>query len=300
MTTTTKTRKARTYRKGGDVTEKVHIDFHNLLEQMLDPAVPAHMGTTYSAFKAGANGTGYSFMNQVWLWLQGAKGPVAPFGTWKSFNRFPRKGTAKSVLHPIVRTGTSKDANGNPVIDPKTGKAKKYRYVAGFTPKNTAFDFADTFGEDIDIAAIAANLENWELSRALENLDIEQVEYELMDGNTQGYSTGRQYALNPVAAHPLKTMFHEMAHIVLGHTAQDTISAYQDHRGIMEFAAEAVAYLVAHELDLENWDASESRAYVRTWLQGDEVSDTVIQKVFGAANKILEAGREELPEANEA
>ncbi|HNJ78241.1 MAG TPA: hypothetical protein PKX56_02715 [Marmoricola sp.] len=286
--TATRTRKARTYRKAGDAPEKIQVDWANLIEQMLDPSVPAHLGSTYSKFKAGTDGRGYSFLNQFWLYLQGAKGPVAPFGTWKSFNRFPLKDTAKTVLTPVKGTGIRKDANGNPVIDPKTGKPVKYQFIIRFEPRRTAFDYADTKGEDIDFPSLA---EDWDLDRALAALDITKVEYKLLDGNTQGYSTGRTYAINPVAAHPWKTLFHELAHIVLGHTDEAGIKEYQQHRGLMEFQAEATAYLLAHELDLTDWDASESRAYVRNWLGENEVSEKTVQAIFGAADKILRAGR---------
>jgi hypothetical protein len=42
------------------------------------------------------------------------------------------------------------------------------------------------------------------------------------------------------------------------------------HRGVAEFEAEATAYLVAEELQLIEWDAAESRAYIQTWLAGRE------------------------------
>jgi len=43
----------------------------------------------------------------------------------------------------------------------------------------------------------------------------------MMNGNAQGYaSPAKQIAINPVAALPHKTMFHELAHMVLGHTVE--------------------------------------------------------------------------------
>ena len=60
-----------------------------------------------------------------------------------------------------------------------------------------------------------------------------------------------------------------------------------------------MAYLLAHELDLTDWDASESRAYVRGWLSGGEVSDKDIRQIFGAVSKILNAGRSKAEEEGE-
>jgi antirestriction protein ArdC len=280
MSTTTK---GRTYRKAGS--EAVSIDWVKFIDQMLDPSVPAHLGKTYTGFKSGTNGRGYSPMNQFWIYLQsGADSvyPAGPFGTWKALGRNVIKGSkAKTVLKPVYIWKTEKDAT--------TGQDKKVKIgPVNYTPINTVFFYSDTEGEPLALEPVA---EDWDLARALTVLDVKQVDYKLLDGNTQGYSTGREFALNPVAAHPMKTLFHELGHIVLGHTAEDKLAEYQTHRGIKEFQAEAVAYLLAHELGLDNWDASESRAYVRGWLHGGEVSDKDIRQVFGAVGKILQAGR---------
>jgi len=49
-------------------------------------------------------------------------------------------------------------------------------------------------------------------------LRIERVPFEHMDGNCQGYARERSVAVSPVVENPLKTMLHELAHVVLGHT----------------------------------------------------------------------------------
>jgi len=274
--------KRRTYRKAGK--EKVQIDWHQFIDQMLDPAIPAHMGKTYTNFKSGSGGRGYSPMNQFWIHLQSQAGdtyPAGPFGTWKALGRNIIKGSkAKTVLKPVYIYKTETD---------DTGRERKVKIgPVNYTPINTVFFYSDTEGEPLQLEPLP---EDWSLQRALEVLDIKQVEYQLADGNTQGYSQKREFALNPVAAHPMKTLFHELGHIVLGHTSDEQIAEYSSHRGIKEFQAEAVAYLLAHELDLTDWDASESRAYVRGWLRGGEVSDKDIRQVFGAVSRILTAGR---------
>jgi hypothetical protein len=53
------------------------------------------------------------------------------------------------------------------------------------------------------------------------------------------------------------------------------------------------AYLVAKELELIEWDAAESRAYIQGWLGGSEVTEDNISRVFAPVNKILTAGRVE-------
>jgi hypothetical protein len=42
-------------------------------------------------------------------------------------------------------------------------------------------------------------------------------------------------------------------------------------------------------LDLDG--LHESRGYIQNWLAGAEISDKSAQKIFSAANKILEAGK---------
>lgn len=66
-----------------------------------------------------------------------------------------------------------------------------------------------------------------------------------MNGNTQGYpAPGKQIAINPVDALPHKTMFHELAHVVLGHTEEGQMSDdEQTPRNLREVEAESVALL---------------------------------------------------------
>jgi hypothetical protein len=66
------------------------------------------------------------------------------------------------------------------------------------------------------------------------------------------------------------------------------------HRGIMEYQAEATAYLVMNELELMDEDtASTSRAYIRHWLGSEQPADQAIRQVFTATDRILRAGRKE-------
>lgn len=91
---------------------------------------------------------------------------------------------------------------------------------------------------------------------------------------------------------PPKTRFHEIGHVVLGHTLPESVAAYTTHRGIMEFQAEATAYLTMHELGrLDEETATRSRGYVQNWLEGERPPDTAIRQVFSATDRILKAGR---------
>ena len=63
-----------------------------------------------------------------------------------------------------------------------------------------------------------------------------------LDGNAQGYATGRTVAVSPVAFMPHRTLFHELAHVVLGHTAETARLVDTDRTpvSIREVEAEAV------------------------------------------------------------
>ena len=136
-------------------------------------------------------------------------------------------------------------------------------------------------------------LPGWDTDTALAALGIDRVTFDMINGNAQGFSfeddNGRHLAINPAAVYPAKTLLHELAHLTLGHCKDGD----NTHRGLAEFEAEATAYLVAKELELIEWDAAESRAYIQTWLGGAEVGEDHITRVFAAVNKILTAGRVE-------
>ena len=88
----------------------------------------------------------------------------------------------------------------------------------------------------------------WDLEQALGKLGIREVAFDNANGNLQGWSHGVEFAINPVAVNRTKTTFHEIGHIVLGHTIPARHEEYATHRGIGEFQAEAVAYLAMNEL----------------------------------------------------
>jgi hypothetical protein len=132
----------------------------------------------------------------------------------------------------------------------------------------------------------------WDATTALSSLNVERVPFTAMDGNVQGYARSRTVAINPVAEQPESTLFHELAHIVLGHTAegsQNSDSADRTPRDIRELEAECVALLCCASLGLPG--AVESRGYIQSWFKGNEVPERSAQRIFGATDAILKAGR---------
>jgi len=60
-------------------------------------------------------------------------------------------------------------------------------------------------------------------------------------------------------------------------------------RDIREVEAESVAYICCAHLGLPGLD--EARGYVQNWLADAPITDKSAQRIFGAAEKILKAGR---------
>ena len=252
------------------------VDQATLLAQAL--LMPGNLGDTYSRF------TNYSLGNTILLFMQGVTEPVAGYRRWQSMNRYVKKGAkGKFISHPLIVTVTEEGG-------------EKRQQLKGFKLKPSVFTLSDTEGEELP----PVEPRTWDKVKALGALGISEVPFESSDGNMQGYSMGRNVAINPIAKYPFKTLTHEIGHVVLGHTAPDQAAEYQAHRGTKEFQAEAVAYLTMHELGLEeHMNVGESRAYINHWLGDEMPADNDIRPVFMAVDRILKAGRIE-PAGGEA
>ena len=95
---------------------------------------------------------------------------------------------------------------------------------------------------------------------------------------------------------PHKTLFHEAAHVILGHTTEaDFTDTERTPKNLREVEAEAVALLCCEALNLEGPDYC--RGYIQNWLYGrkgydaEAIPEKSAQKIFRAADQILRAGR---------
>jgi hypothetical protein len=85
----------------------------------------------------------------------------------------------------------------------------------------------------------------------LSALHIEEIPFTDTDGNVHGYAQKSYVAISPVAALPAKTLFHEIAHVVLGHTQESSISdSERTPKNLREVEAESVALLLCESLGL--------------------------------------------------
>jgi hypothetical protein len=131
---------------------------------------------------------------------------------------------------------------------------------------------------------------SWDAARALAALNVTEVAFEHIDGNCMGYARERAIAVNPVNPLPHKTRFHELAHVLLGHTAEGQQSDGEvTPRSLRECEAESVALLCCAALDLPGLD--ESRGYIQHWWgQGNAIPERSAQAVLKVADRILKAG----------
>jgi hypothetical protein len=130
----------------------------------------------------------------------------------------------------------------------------------------------------------------WNEQEALAALNIEHIPFEDLDGNTQGYARrGHKSAVNPLAALPFKTLFHELAHALLHCAEVDMANTNLTPRSMAEVEAETVALLCCESLGLPG--AEFSRAYIQSWGHGQPISERSAQRIFHAADQILRAGK---------
>lgn len=143
----------------------------------------------------------YSLGNQWLALIQAHKrniplGPIASFNRWKELGRHVKRGEkAIELCMPVTvkRTVTQQGTDG---AETQTEIAFKR-----FVYKRHWFMLSQTDGAEFKAPAIPT----WDRARALQTLNIEEIPFAMMNGNCQGYATGRQLAINPLAQLPAKT-----------------------------------------------------------------------------------------------
>jgi hypothetical protein len=178
-------------------------DFTTLLEQAITE--PGTVNQAYFAFH------GYSLGNQLLAMMQcharGIEpGPIASFNRWKELGRHVCKGQkAIELCMPI----TCK----RPI---ETEAGEEDAAFTRFVFRRNWFVLSQTDGQPY----APPTLPTWDRARALDALNVTEQPFAMLDGNCQGYASGRTIAVSPVAANPLKTTFHELAHVLIGHTSE--------------------------------------------------------------------------------
>jgi antirestriction protein ArdC len=233
------------------------------------------IGRMFEAYRAFHS---YSICNQAsQLTNRGLRvSPLSTFNGWQAKGRKIRKGEkAISLWMPL--TFHSKDEDND----------DKQKTITRFAFKNNWFALSQTDGKDYELPPMPA----WNKEQALTNLQVEEISFDMADGNCQGYATQNKLAINPLAQLPHKTLFHELGHIMLGHTKSDHVEADRHElvRNIKEVEAESVAMILCEVLDLPGVEYT--RGYIQDWLKSDKIPEASAKAIMSAASKILKAGQ---------
>jgi antirestriction protein ArdC len=252
------------------------VSFADLLRSAVTE--PGSISSAYRQFHS------YSLGNQLLAWSQCLAreippGPLATYPRWKELGRHVRKGEkALTLCMPVTVKRTAEQADGAEAADVFTR----------FIYRPNWFVLAQTEGQPLPEQPTPA----WEKDRALAALQIQEMPFDSLEGNCLGFARDRSIAINPVNPMPHKTRFHELAHVLLGHTSEGEQSdSDRTPRSLRECEAEAVALLCCAALDLPGVECC--RGYIQSWWgQGQPIPERSAQKILKAADQILKAGRE--------
>ena len=254
--------------------------FADLLQSVVHE--PGTLSQAYRQFHS------YSLGNQLLAMFQCHEreippGPMATFPRWKELGRYVRKGEkAITLCMPItVKRKGSADAGDTDPDEPEA--------YTRFVYKPRWFVLSQTEGDPLPEPEIPT----WDRDTALEALDVNEIAFEHTDGNCLGFARERSIAINPVNPLPHKTRFHELAHVLLGHTSDgDQADSEITPRTLRECEAESVALLCCAALDLPG--VAECRGYVQHWWgQGHEIPERSAQRILKTADQILKAGTDQ-------
>jgi len=235
---------------------------------------PGLISEAYSAFH------GYSIGNQLLALTQCHErgitpGPIATYPAWQAKGRQVRKGEKAITLCMPITSKRKAEAEG-----------EDDGVFVRFVFKPHWFVIGQTDGEPIE----APTAPQWNREQALTALGIQEIAFDLTNGNVMGFARAQSIAISPLNPMPHKTTFHELAHILLGHTSEGAFAdGEQTPRNLREVEAESVALLCCESLGLPGSEFS--RGYIQSWLAGDVIPERSAQKIFHAADQILKAGQ---------
>lgn len=263
-------------------------------QQLLVDAVtqPGVIAKAYSLFH------NYSVGNQLAAWMQLAMrklepGPIHSFKGWLKLNRHVKRGETALVLCMPVSWTERADSRKRRSVEETSADAEPTVVRRRFVWRPYWFALCQTEGE----ALAPVPVPTWDESLALDRLQISKAPFQIMDGNCQGYASDRTVAISPIAFNPHRTLFHEVAHVLLGHTAEGRLTDTQERtpKSLREAEAECVAMLCCCSLGLPGEE--HSRGYIQHWFGHSPIPESSAQKIFHAADRILRAGRPDLESA---
>jgi N-terminal domain of anti-restriction factor ArdC len=248
--------------------------FATLLEQAVNE--PGILSSAYRAFH------NYSIGNQLLAWAQCIErgiqpGPIATFQRWKELGRYVRRGEKAITLCRPVTVKRERIADDG---------TEETTAATWFVYRPNWFVLAQTEGQSLP----EPETPTWDKDRALAALNVSEVPFDALNGNCLGFARERLIAINPVNPMPHKTRFHELAHVLLGHTSEGTLNDGElTPRNLREVEAESVALLCCAALDLPGVEFS--RGYIQNWWgSGNPIPERSAQRILKVADQILKAG----------
>jgi antirestriction protein ArdC len=228
-------------------------------------------------------------------------GPINTFLGWKDLRRSVRKGERALVLcMPISIKTRDQPPDAEPQVLVDAGKESP-RVYRRFLYRANWFTLSQTEGEPYQ----PQELPQWSEAQALVTLGISRIPFDLTDGNVQGYAQQSSVSISPIAFLPHRTLFHELAHVILGHTVEaQQVDGEHTPRSLREVEAESVALICCESLNLAG--AEYSRGYIQHWLgqqrstaQTPAIPERSAHRIFRAADQILRTGRPQGSQAAE-
>jgi len=249
------------------------VSFADLLRSAVsDPGV---LSAAYRQFHS------YSLGNQLLAWSQclarGIQpgGPLATYPRWRELGRQVRRGEKAITLCMPATVKPARETESDDV-----------EVFTRFIYRPNWFVLAQTDGQPLAEHLIPA----WDADRALAALQVQEIAFEHFDGNCLGFARERSIAINPVNPMPHKTRFHELAHVLLGHTTEGERNDGEiPPRSLRECEAESVALLCCAALELPGVECC--RGYIQSWWgTGTAIPERSAQRVLKVADQILKAG----------
>lgn len=240
----------------------------------------------------------YSLNNQLLIWAQCPTAThVAGFRVWEGLGRNVVKGQKSlKILAPSTRKIRKEDAT--------TGEDVERRIVTGFRAASV-FDVSQTEGTALPEQVLPELLDGQAPEGLWASLallaDAHGYTVERGDcGGANGYTDPATMTVrvreDVSDAQAVKTLVHEVAHVML-HTSERSLTEDAiKHRHIAEVEAESVAYLISTSHGLPS-DAY-TLPYVAGWSNGKpEVVAATADRVLKAAKQILAVTQAEEPAA---
>ncbi|WP_267420981.1 MULTISPECIES: ArdC-like ssDNA-binding domain-containing protein [unclassified Curtobacterium] len=289
MSTTTATKKRTANTRRPSVTPEQRKEqaaaLHESIAAQVEQLRDSDRWTAFLQF-AGAFHT-YSLNNVLLILAQRPDAErVAGFRKWQALGRQVRKGEKSlRIFGYSTKKVTEQDENGEDV-------EKRYPRF----PILPVFDIAQTDPIDPDAAdqsTLTAPLTGTDDHGVIGTLtahlvaDGWSVEHTEPGEGRNGFTdpAARRVVIGSHLApkHSAKTLIHELAHILLGHT--DDLTEYAEHRGLMETEAESVAYVVAGLVGFDT--AAYSIGYVAGWSDADaDLIRSTAARVLTAAHQV--------------